>query len=228
MAGSRALQDGGHLKPPARIEKRGRIPLPIFVIEIHRQKEASLVLQHGIDAHDKIQAPVIPARKMPADHFVSDLKKAAIGTIRAFDSRLFADAANPFIGAGRRIAGFPGPPALESPGINILSAPEKRSKQLYLGSRWRMIRNRGAWLLRNVRIPHQRPRFVADAFVNRFHAAIIRQQQSRWRIPFGPIRAGATQCRFLEWNCCSGYGIDCLTRATKASRSSAGAKTWRR
>jgi hypothetical protein len=138
VAGARAFQDGGHIKPPARFEKRGRILLPIFVVEVRRQKETSLVLQHGIDTHDKIQAPGVPARKMPADHFVGDLKEAAIGAIRAFDSRFFTDATNPFIGAGGRVAGFPGLSALETAGINILPAPEQRSKQLYLGSRRRM------------------------------------------------------------------------------------------
>src|SRR5258708_40281675 len=76
---------------------------------------------------------------MPADHLVSYLQKAAIGTIRAFDSWLFTDAANPFIGAGRRITGFPGFSALETPGIYILSAPKKRSKQLYLGGGRRIV-----------------------------------------------------------------------------------------
>jgi hypothetical protein len=42
--------------------------------------------------------------------------------IRAFDSRLFADATNPFIGAGRRAAGLPGFPILETAGITILFA----------------------------------------------------------------------------------------------------------
>jgi hypothetical protein len=62
---------------------------------------------------------------MPADDFVGDLKKPAIWTIGAFDARLFTNAANPFIGAGRRVAGLPGLPALETAGIDILSASEK-------------------------------------------------------------------------------------------------------
>jgi len=71
---------------------------------------------------------------MPADHFIRDWKKAALWTIRAFDARLFADTGNPLIGAGGRITGFPGFPALETAGINIFPPPEKGSKQLDLGS----------------------------------------------------------------------------------------------
>src|SRR5260221_9764937 len=69
---------------------------------------------------------------MPGDHFVGDGQKAAVRTISAFDSRLFTNATNPFITAGRRITGFPGPPALETARIHILPAPEKRSEQGYL------------------------------------------------------------------------------------------------
>src|SRR5260370_38156538 len=76
---------------------------------------------------------------MPADHLVRYLQKAAIGTIRAFDSWLFTHAANPFIGAGWRITGFPGFSAMETSGIYILSASKKRSKQLYLGGGRRMV-----------------------------------------------------------------------------------------
>jgi len=175
IAGSRAFQDGGHIKPSARFEKRCRIPLPIFVVEVHCQKETSLVLQHGIDTHDKIEAPGILARKMPGDHFVSDLKKPAIWTIGAFDSWFFTDITNPFIGAGRRIAGFSGLSALKTAGIDILSAPEERSKQLYLGSRWRMVRDRGASRFRNGHFLSQALRLVAAVLANRFHAATIRQ-----------------------------------------------------
>jgi hypothetical protein len=146
IARSRAFQDSRHLKAPACFEKRRRILLPILVVEIHSQEKASFVLQHGIDTHDKIQAPIVPARKMPANHFVGDLKKSAIGTIRAFDPRLFTYPANPFIGAGRRIPGFAGLSALETARIDILPAAEQGSKQLYLGSRWRLVCNREAGL----------------------------------------------------------------------------------
>ena len=85
-------------------------------------------------------------RALAVDHFIGDLKKSAIGTIRAFDPRLFTYPANPFIGAGRRIAGFAGLSALETARIDILPAAEQGSKQLYLGNRWRLVCDREAGL----------------------------------------------------------------------------------
>src|SRR5947209_2102310 len=95
ITGSRALQRGGEIEPPAGFEKRGRIPLPLFAVEVHRQKETSLVLHHGINTHDKIETPIVTPRKMPADYLVRDPKEAAIRAIGAFDARLFANPANP-------------------------------------------------------------------------------------------------------------------------------------
>src|SRR5260370_2556205 len=110
---------------------------------------------------------------MPADHLVRYLQKAAIGTIRACDSWLFTHAANTFIGAGWRITGFPGFSALETPGIYILSAPKKRSKQLYLGGGRRIVCDGDVWWIRRDRFRHQRQHSVARGFVDRFHTATI-------------------------------------------------------
>jgi len=81
---------------------------------------------------------------MPADHFVRDGKEAAVRTICTFDSRFFTDTTNPFIATRRRITGSPGLPALETAGINIFPSSEKRLKQLYLGSGWRTVCDKGA------------------------------------------------------------------------------------
>ena len=133
VAGARAFQNGGHFDPPTGFEKGRRIRLPVLVVKVRRQKETGLVLQHGIDPHHKILTTRVTTRKMPADHFIRDWKKAALKTIRAFDARLLTDTGNPFIGAGGRITGLPGFPALETAGINVFPAPEKRSKQRDLG-----------------------------------------------------------------------------------------------
>src|SRR5918996_6163990 len=50
-------------------------------------------------------------------------------TLGAFDARLFADAANPFVGARGGIAGLAGLPALEPPRIHILTTAEQRTEQ---------------------------------------------------------------------------------------------------
>src|SRR5260370_28893901 len=101
---------------------------------------------------------------MPADHLVRYLQKAAIGTIRAFDSWLFTHAANPFIGAGGRITGFPGFSALETSGVYILPAPKKRSKQLYICGGRRMVFGRDVLWCPRVRLRPQNPQFGARVF----------------------------------------------------------------
>jgi hypothetical protein len=65
---------------------------------------------------------------MPADGFVGNRKEAAIGAIRAFNSGLFTDAANPFIGARWSIAGFASPVVLKPARINVFPATKKRAK----------------------------------------------------------------------------------------------------
>src|SRR5260370_41099838 len=110
---------------------------------------------------------------MPADHLVRYLQPAAIGKCRASDSWLYTHAANPFIGAGRRITGFPGFSALETSGIYILSAPKKRSKQLYLGGGRRMVCDGEVRWIRRVRFRHQSQQLVARILADRFHPATI-------------------------------------------------------
>src|SRR6185369_3521552 len=134
VARSRAFQRDGRFELPTGFEKNSRILLPTFTVEVHCQKETSLVQKHGINAHDKIAALSVPPGKMPADHFVGDLKKAPIGTIRAFDSWLLTNTAHPLIAASRCIPGPPCLAALETARIDIFPAAEKRSKQMYLVS----------------------------------------------------------------------------------------------
>jgi len=62
-----------------------------------------------------------------------------------------------------------------------------------------MVCDRGAGLLRNGRILHQRPRFVAAVLVHRFHAAIIMQPRSCWRICFWGN--GGARCDFRIYDC---------------------------
>src|SRR5580700_2426125 len=64
VAGSRAFQHGGRIEPPAGFEESCRIRLPSFAVKVHRQKEAGFVLQHGIDTHDEIEAPIVSPRKV--------------------------------------------------------------------------------------------------------------------------------------------------------------------
>jgi hypothetical protein len=82
---------------------------------------------------------------MPTNDFVSDWQEAPIRTVGAFDPRLFTDVADPFIGAGGCVTGFARPAALETAGVNVLPAPEERTKQDDLFSRRGGIRNGSAF-----------------------------------------------------------------------------------
>ena len=112
---------------------------------------------------------------MPADHFISDWEKPAIGTVSAFDLRLFTNATNPFVGASRSVTGFPGFPALKTAGIDILPAPEKRTEQRNLGSGRRTVCDNGTSLVQNGRPLSQRLRFATNRMFAHIHAAIMRQ-----------------------------------------------------
>ena len=70
---------------------------------------------------------------MPANDFIRDAKKALIWTIRAFDPWLLAHAANPFVPAGGLVTGAAGLPALETPGIHVVSSAKERAEQCNLG-----------------------------------------------------------------------------------------------
>ena len=74
---------------------------------------------------------------MPADGFVGNREKAAVGAVRTFNPGLFTNATNPFVGASRRIPGLAGFPALEAKGINVRPSAKQRPKQadLYGGRR---------------------------------------------------------------------------------------------
>ncbi len=121
-AGTRAFECHGHIHAPARLNERACVLLPMLAVKISREEKTGFVQQHGINAHDKIAAQFVAPGKMPANHLIGDRKKAAIGTIGAFDSRFLTDTWNPFIAASRRVTGFPGFAALEPSGINIFPA----------------------------------------------------------------------------------------------------------
>src|SRR5204862_7595479 len=80
-------------------------------------------------AGDKGFADIVAAEKVPSDHFIGDRQEATVWALRAFDARLFADAAYPLVGACWCVAGLPCFPALESTRIHVLSSAEQRTEQ---------------------------------------------------------------------------------------------------
>ena len=123
-------------------EKGRCILAPAGLVEIDGQEEARLVLKHRIDAGDKRLALGVAARQVPTNHFVSHRKESTVGTVGAFDARLLADASHPLVGAGGRVTGLAGFPALESPRINIVATAEQRTEQRDLGLRRRCLIDR--------------------------------------------------------------------------------------
>ena len=67
--------------------------------------------------------------KVPPDHFIGDRQEATVGTLRALDARLFADASHPLVGAGGGVAGLSCFPTLESAWIHVLAPAKERAEQ---------------------------------------------------------------------------------------------------
>jgi len=78
---------------------------------------------------------------MLADHLVGDRQEAPIGTFEAFYAGFVAQAADPFVGASRPVAGSTSLAALEPAGINILSPTEQGAEEVDFGSGRRLIRD---------------------------------------------------------------------------------------
>jgi hypothetical protein len=122
--------------------------LPALPIEIGRQQMTGLILKHGIDAHDEGTVLTIPARKMPANHFIGDRKKSPVWTIGALDSRFLTHSANPLIGTSRCITSLAGLAAFKSKRVNVCSPAKQGSKKFDLGVGRRIVCNRFVVLIR--------------------------------------------------------------------------------
>jgi hypothetical protein len=66
---------------------------------------------------------------VPPDHFIRDGEEATVRTLRAFDTRLFADAPYPLVGARGGVAGLSRLAALEPTRVYIVASPKERPKQ---------------------------------------------------------------------------------------------------
>ena len=116
-----------------------------------------------MDAHDEIATVVIPAGKMPADYLVCNGEKTAAWAFGALDPGLLAEAADPFVGAGRLIAGLAGPSALKAAGIDVVASTKERTEKGDLGLCRRMVidpttplvlRHRGRCLRQAIPVNH--------------------------------------------------------------------------
>jgi hypothetical protein len=65
---------------------------------------------------------------MPADDFIRHGQESTVWAVTAFDPGLLTNPPDPLIAAGRSVTGATGFLALETPWIDILSSPEKRTE----------------------------------------------------------------------------------------------------
>jgi hypothetical protein len=93
--------------------------------KINGEEETGLVLKQRVDAgHEGLPLGVV-TRQVPANDVICDRKEPTVGTFRAFDARLFADASDPLVGTGWRVTSPARFAALESPRVDIVAASEE-------------------------------------------------------------------------------------------------------
>ena len=129
LAGARAFQRGGDFKPAAGLHHRPYVVLPAVLVEVHGEEMAAFVGKHRIDPGDEFLARLVLAREVPADHLVGHRQEGAVRAVAALDPRLFTDAADPLVAAGRGVAGAAGLLAFEAPRVDILAAFEQRAEE---------------------------------------------------------------------------------------------------
>jgi hypothetical protein len=79
----------------------GRRPVTNFAlalaIKIRSPKPAPFIQQHRVHSHHKRLSVIIRTRQMPPYHFVRHRQPSLVRAITAFDARLLANPAHPFI-----------------------------------------------------------------------------------------------------------------------------------
>lgn len=97
LAGAGNFDGYGHAQFKAGLAIRLYVLLPIGLVKISGQKMAGIVCQQRIHAH------CLLACKMGVNHRIGQRIEHAVATLRAFDTRFFANAGPPLVGAGGRI-----------------------------------------------------------------------------------------------------------------------------
>lgn len=67
---------------PTRVEERGRVVLPVRLVEVDGEDEARFVEQQRIDAGDEHLPLGVDSGKMPANDVVGEGQEAAVGATR--------------------------------------------------------------------------------------------------------------------------------------------------
>lgn len=129
LAGPRAFESGGDFQGFAGFHHRPHVVLPRLLVEIHGEEIAGLVGEQRVDAGDKFVSRGVLAGQVLPYHFIGHWEERAVWADGAFDPRLFADAANPLVGAGGRVAFAAGLFVLVASRIHVLPPPEQRAEK---------------------------------------------------------------------------------------------------
>ena len=132
VSGARPFYSDGQPNLATSFQDSLRILAPILLVQIDGQEPATLVEEHWVNSGDEGMPLEVLAQEMPPDDIIGDRQKPLMRTIPALDLGFLADAADPFVAAGRLVARSTSLAAFEPAGINIIATTEKRPEQLYL------------------------------------------------------------------------------------------------
>ena len=109
VPGTRPFQRDRHIAFTAGGDEGQGVGRPIFLVEVDGQESACVVDEQRIDAGHEVPSPPIGSNailsaKMALDHLGGNRHESLVWAVAAFDLRLTAHAAHPFIGAGRSVA----------------------------------------------------------------------------------------------------------------------------
>jgi len=119
----RALDGAGHPDHPARLGERQHVVLPRALVDVGRDESAGLVREKRVDADHVAPLEVLP------DDLVGHRQERQAGALPALDTRLLADAAHPFVGAGRSISRATRGVARPELRIEVVPPPEELTEQ---------------------------------------------------------------------------------------------------
>jgi len=125
LSGARALETGRDVLQSTGFEESLRVLPPVRFVEINREEEAGLVLEHRVDADDKFAAKLVMSGEVISNHIVGDREEALIRALRALDSWFLANASYPLVAADGGVAGFASLSTLEPAWVDIVSAAKQ-------------------------------------------------------------------------------------------------------
>ena len=113
-------------------------------VKVNRQKETRFVQQHRVNTRDEFGTAVIPTRKMPTNHFISNGQKLPMPTDATLDSWFFADPLYPLIPTNGRVPRLSRSSAFEATRIDVVPSAKERSEKGNLRFRRRLMMNGNA------------------------------------------------------------------------------------